>query len=258
MKLLLRDDKAVRGYKSKSQIIRILSENWFVRNMYCPACGQYEIHEFADNTPLVDFRCQTCHQKYQLKCKGTPFKKKLLDSAHTIMIDAINRKIVPNFIFMYYLPEKLLIQNIILVPGYFIGKEHIEKRNPLSNEARRRGYVGCNILYSQIPREGKIYIVKNGYILRRKDVLQQWEDFNFLKLQNIENRGWVYDILNCINVLYKRIFTLNEIYSFENELAVKHPENYNVKAKIRQQLQVLRDKGLLEFVERGVYKKLWK
>jgi len=31
-----------------------------------------------------------------------------------------------------------------------------------------------------------------------------------------------------------------------------------VEAKIRQQLQELRDLGLIEFIDRGVYRKLWK
>jgi type II restriction enzyme len=34
----------------------------------------------------------------------------------------------------------------------------------------------------------------------------------------------------------------------------KHPSNNNVKAKIRQQLQFLRDKGVLDFVGRGQYR----
>ncbi|MGN1131915.1 MAG: hypothetical protein ACI4RL_03340, partial [Ruminococcus sp.] len=32
---------------------------------------------------------------------------------------------------------------------------------------------------------------------------------------------------------------------------------HNVQAKIRQQLQLLRDKGFIEFTERGHYRKLY-
>jgi type II restriction enzyme len=45
-----------------------------------------------------------------------------------------------------------------------------------------------------------------------------------------------------IEKLNKKEFTLDEIYSFEHELKLKHPENNNIKPKIRQQLQFLRDK----------------
>lgn len=64
------------------------------------------------------------------------------------------------------------------------------------------------------------------------------------------------DILNCINAIPENIFTLDDMYLFEENLQEKHPQNHNVKPKIRQQLQVLRDKGYLEFQAKGTYKKL--
>ena len=60
--------------------------------------------------------------------------------------------------------------------------------------------------------------------------------------------------MNCIDHLNKRIFTLQEIYTFEKDLSLIHPENKNIKPKIRQQLQFLRDKNYLEFVGDGTYK----
>jgi type II restriction enzyme len=46
------------------------------------------------------------------------------------------------------------------------------------------------------------------------------------------------------------------MYSFVEELRVKHPNNNNIEAKIRQQLQFLRDKGFIDFSSRGIYKKV--
>ena len=60
--------------------------------------------------------------------------------------------------------------------------------------------------------------------------------------------------MNCIDVLNKNEFTLADIYAFEGDLKVIHPENQNIKPKIRQQLQFLRDKGYLEFIGEGVYR----
>lgn len=77
-----------------------------------------------------------------------------------------------------------------------------------------------------------------------------------LETQNLNNRGWIIDILNCINKVEHEIFILDEIYAFENELKIKHPFNNNIKPKIRQQLQFLRDKGFLEFLGNGIYKKV--
>ncbi|WP_341866834.1 hypothetical protein [Flavobacterium limicola] len=64
------------------------------------------------------------------------------------------------------------------------------------------------------------------------------------------------DILNCIEQIKKQSFTLDELYTFENKLKIKYPNNNHIKDKIRQQLQFLRDKGLIEFNGRGNYKKI--
>ena len=37
---------------------------------------------------------------------------------------------------------------------------------------------------------------------------------------------------------------------------ITYPNNNFIKDKIRQQLQILRDKGLIDFVGRGNYKKI--
>ena len=52
-------------------------------------------------------------------------------------------------------------------------------------------------------------------------------------------------------------FSLQDFYkAFEGRLAAIHPENRNVQPKIRQQLQVLRDHGVLQFLGRGRYRVL--
>ena len=51
-------------------------------------------------------------------------------------------------------------------------------------------------------------------------------------------------------------FTLKQMYSFVDELQVKHPDNNHILDKIRQQLQFLRDKGIIEFKGNGVYRKI--
>jgi hypothetical protein len=49
-------------------------------------------------------------------------------------------------------------------------------------------------------------------------------------------------------------FTTAEVYAFTRELEKLHPDNRRVKDKIRQQLQVLRDAGLLIHIGRGEWK----
>ena len=47
---------------------------------------------------------------------------------------------------------------------------------------------------------------------------------------------------------------LDQLYQHEKLLGKGHRKNRNVRAKIRQVAQVLRDEGLLEFREPGVYR----
>jgi len=62
--------------------------------------------------------------------------------------------------------------------------------------------------------------------------------------------------MKCIEKLNKKEFLLQDIYDFENELKILHPDNNNIQAKIRQQLQLLRDRNYLEFLDRWKYKVL--
>ncbi|WP_226939371.1 hypothetical protein [Psychrobacter cryohalolentis] len=51
--------------------------------------------------------------------------------------------------------------------------------------------------------------------------------------------------------------SLNQVYAFADLLKLKYPENNHIKDKIRQQLQILRDRGIIKFLGRGHYQKLY-
>ena len=86
-------------------------------------------------------------------------------------------------------------------------------------------------------------------------VLDSYKKIKALKTDSLESRGWLIDVLQCVDKLGNE-FTLDEMYSFTNFLQIKHPENNFVQPNIRQQLQLLRDKGFVEFTKRGHYKKI--
>ena len=60
-------------------------------------------------------------------------------------------------------------------------------------------------------------------------------------------------MLRVVQALGKKKFTTSEMYQFVPRLEQLHPNNRHVRDKIRQQLQVLRDRGFLSQVERGVW-----
>lgn len=103
--------------------------------------------------------------------------------------------------------------------------------------------------------------IKNNYIQR--PVINLDEDNDTLIVVNDISKlinkmsSWQKDVFMCINRMESATFTANDIYQFENELKVLHPNNNNVKPKIRQILQQIRDMGFVKFTTRGIYKKLW-
>ncbi len=251
---LLFDTKIADKYTSLSQRMRVLTEGWVSNEIFCPNCGNIKISSYENNRPVADFYCLKCKEDFELKSKKGKIGKKVSAGAYSKMIERINSTSKPNFFFMGYL-ESLHVNDFFVVPKHFFISEIIEKRKPLKETARRAGWVGSNILFSKIPKAGQIFYIENGREILKKDVLEKWQKTIFLKqIKKVEAKGWILDIMNCIDSLNKKEFSLQDVYSFEDGLKVIHPDNKHVKDKIRQQLQFLRDKGYLSFVGEGKYK----
>ena len=178
------------------------------------------------------------------------------DGAYDTMIERITGNQNPDFLFMSYSKSESKVNDLILIPKHFFVPDIIEKRKPLAQTARRAGWVGCNIVIDKIPEQGRISIISSGNITNINSILNKVNQSNKLETKNMNSRGWIMDVLNCVNKISTQLFTLEDMYVFECELQSKHPENYNVKPKIRQQLQLLRDKGFIEFLGNGKYRKL--
>ncbi len=241
----------VKQYSSSSQKIRVLSENWVLNNGYCPKCG-INLSEYENNRPVADFYCGTCNLDYELKSKENKLGDKINDGAYSTMMEKITTKTNPSFFFLTYNKKDLVVHDLMIVPSYLFSEEIIEKRKPLSETAKRAGWTGCNILYEMLPQEAKIYYVQNGLVSSKSKVIDDWNKISFIKDSNVQQKGWILDIMQLINKLPKT-FSLSDIYIFENYLKAKHPDNNNIKAKIRQQLQILRDKQFIKFTSRGMY-----
>lgn len=242
------------GYHGATQIARVLTEDWVERNVYCPCCGNPVLSHFKANRPVADFFCNTCRQEYELKSKerqngiGTI----IADGEYDTMIGRIQADNNPNFLFLTH--TNAIVRNCLLIPNYFFVPAIIEKRKPLSSNARRAGWTGCNINLTTIPDYGKIYIVKDSVEVDHDKVIQNYKAVESLRTDSVEGRGWLMDVLLCTDKLGDD-FSLNEMYSFAPQLKSKHPNNQNIEPKIRQQLQFLRDKGFIDFVSPGHYRK---
>ena len=89
------------------------------------------------------------------------------------MIERLASSNNPNLVLLNYDLAGLSVTNAFIVPKHFFVREIIEERKPLAENARRKGWRGCNILLNQIPPSGKIFFVKNGQIESKESVLAQ-------------------------------------------------------------------------------------
>ncbi len=233
-----------------------MTEGWVKGNMFCPRCENLKIEQFTNNKPVADFYCPNCNNQYELKSKSGILGDRVNDGAYRTMIDRITSSTNPDFFFLCYDPKNQKVTSFVIVPKHFFAPNMIEKRKPLSETARRAGWTGCNILLNVVPAQGRIFIIKNGIVVDRQIVLAQLSRSHSLETRDVEARGWLFDVLNCVNAIASDKFTIEKIYEFEPLLSAKHPENNNVKAKIRQQLQFLRDRGYIKFLDRGQYIKI--
>lgn len=239
-------------YKSRTQQARVVTEAWAASNTYCAACDQDSLVELPRNEPAADLWCECCDARYQLKSSSRPFKGKVVDSAYETMMAAIRSDKTPNLFLLQY-DTNWTVSSLFLIPRFCFTSAAIEKRKPLCPSARRAGWIGCNILLSAIAPDALIPLVHESIIVTPNSVRRAYNKLRPLTSLRPELRGWTLNVLNIARRLNKVEFHLTEVYGFEPELAKTYPGNKNIRAKIRQQLQVLRDMGIISFLGGGKY-----
>jgi len=241
-------------YKSASQRARVATEAWACESLYCPQCSSNRVKQFAANTPAIDFTCPNCDALFQLKSQSKPFGNRINDAAYASMVSAIREDRTPNLLALHYDFDSWRVENLLLIPRFAYTTSMIEKRAPLGPDARRAGWVGCNILIGRVPADARISMVVDGVPAKARTVREEYRRLAPLQKLGVARRGWTLDVLSGLRSLRKTEFTLADAYTLERELQTLHPENRHVRDKIRQQLQVLRDMGLLKFLEAGHYR----
>ena len=246
--------EGLEHYKSASQRARVGTESWGALNFFCPVCKSPRLDVAPRNTVAVDYLCPKCASPFQLKSQSKPFGNRILDATYSEMKRAILSDRTPNLYVLHYDLTQWVVRTVILIPHFAFALSAIECRPALGPTARRAGWVGCNILLNKIPQDARIPIVESGEARSVSEVRQAYERLRPLENLKVETRGWTLDVLNVVRSLNKKEFSLADIYAHANELAKLHPRNAHIPDKIRQQLQVLRDLKLLEFLTPGSYR----
>lgn len=247
------DPSVCEGYKSRSQIARVVTEEWGRRNLYCAACDSPTLLPFKANKRARDFECPSCATTYQLKARRKP-SNCVADAAYEAMIEAIRSDRVPGLYVLTYTPT-WQVSHLILVHPAFFSDSCIVARAPLSEKARRAKAMLCNIVLNKIAPAGIVPVVERAAPLPPELVRERYREAQSFRAISAQERGWTLDVLRIVQGL-PELFSLADVYAFEHELAHLYPLNKHVKDKIRQQLQVLRDLGYIEFLGRGKYRRI--
>ena len=241
-------------YKSASQRARVGTESWGAANFFCPACESPRLNIAPRNTVAVDYFCPSCESPFQLKSQSKPLGSRIVDAAYSEMKRAILEDRTPNLFVLNYDLDTWAVRTVLLVPHFAFALSAVERRKPLASTARRAGWVGCNILLDKIPVHARISVVNEGTPQTSQQVRASYNRLRPLEKLQVEKRGWTLDVLQVVQSFGKPEFTLADVYAHAGALAKLHPNNAHVRPKIRQQLQVLRDLGLLEFLGSGSYR----
>jgi type II restriction enzyme len=228
-----------------------VTEAWGEENLFCPNCSSPKLDRLAHNTKASDFSCPNCKFWYQLKGQKTRIGNSVTDGAYEAMMNAIRNDATPNFYFMQYELATWSIKNLLLIPHFAFPPSAIIKRKPLSATARRAGWVGCNIALGRIPIDARIEVVRDQVVIPAGLVREKFKKVKPLEELSVKERGWTLDVLTVVRSLGKSVFTNDDVYEFTQHFEKLHPDNRHIKDKIRQQLQVLRDRGFLLSSGRG-------
>ena len=245
--------EGLERYKSASQRARVGTESWGAANFFCPACESPRLNVAPRNTVAVDYFCPSCESPFQLKSQSKPVGTRIVDAAYSEMKRAILEDRTPNLFVLHYDLDTWAVRTVLLVPHFAFALSALERRKPLAPTARRAGWVGCNILLDKIPVHARIPVVDEGTPQTSQQVRAFYNRLRPLEKLQVEKRGWTLDVLQVVQSLNKKEFVLADVYAHADALAKLHPQNAHVKDKIRQQLQVLRDLGLVQFLGGGDY-----
>lgn len=132
---------------------------------------------------------------------------------------------------------------------------HVQKASVVSATARRSNWVGYVLNVGLGPASAKIPMIADGVEIPCQVVREQYARIAKIQTLKPAQRGWTLDVLRCVESLPNAVFTNDDVYTFEPELARLYPGNRHIQPKIRQQLQVLRDRGLLKQPARGQWQR---
>jgi type II restriction enzyme len=201
------------GYKSKCQQARVVTEGWGGKELFCANCDSPELSRLANNYKSADLICPRCDAPFQLKATSGSIGRKISDGAYRTMVSAIRADRTPNLLLLRHDQTSWCVRDLLLIPHFAFSESAIIKRRPLSDTARRAGWVGCNIALDRIAPDARIPIVVAGKSRLAGQVRAAYEKLKPLREIGTSERGWTLDVLNAVRKLGKAEFTTHDLNS---------------------------------------------
>jgi hypothetical protein len=150
------DMTAAGGYKSKSQIARVVIEPWAEYNLYCLECSSDDISALPNNTKIADLRCPLCNTAYQVKSTNGRFADAVHGADYKAYAAAAEQGVFPNLVLVEWDSRFSCVFVVRAIQGKAITESRVIPRNALSENARRAGWRGCTIDVSGLPAVGLV------------------------------------------------------------------------------------------------------
>ena len=179
MDLKLPIDLAI-GYKSKSQIARVITEAWVLLKIRCPNCSD-KLCEYPANEKSKDVFCSSCNEDFQIKSSKKKFSKRITGAEYNTTLKSVKIPNNPSFMLLHYDEDAMAVVNFEIIHHSFITEKCIIPRKPLSDKAKRAGWQGCLIDIEGIANIAKIQVIENGI---RKDSLQVKDEWKIADSNN--------------------------------------------------------------------------
>jgi type II restriction enzyme len=245
------------------QRVRVVTEGWFAAEGYCLNCDSPRLEPTRAGTEFRDFECPLCGQPYELKSAARAHTRIVQDGGFDSMMRRIRAQEAPALMLMHYAKGNVAaaawrVQRLVAVHPVFLTPAVVRKR-PKPHIRPRSGaeYWMCDLDLSLIPADGKIVVVADSEVRPEAATRAAFVSSKRFADIPVAKRGWAALVLAAVRKVGKVEFTLPEVYRYEAAMHAAYPQNNHVREKIRQQMQVLRDLGYVEFLDRrGEYRVL--
>lgn len=225
-------------YKIKNSNCRIsVITNINLMSMYKKSCDVTALSTILQNGDSV-YNYQKLHAKIYI----FDGKKAVITSAN-LTTSGLKR----NFEYGVLIDELQLVSSICEDYSQLCHSE-------LSGKLKKEHINEIHNIINSIPKPPDISLPK-----LHLDYEESTEDYFDKDISTIFNNlnGWKKAVFITLKHIDKQVFTTHDFSLMVPYLRKQYPANNNIEAKIRQQLQELRELGLVKFEGNGVYKKLW-